>query len=71
MLPINVTTMSDLNHTDDDTIVEDLINQPKLTTPGRVPALQLTAKGLAHPLRILCERAADELPTGDGHSFRQ
>ena len=58
--------MRDVDDTDNDSIIEDLVDHPELAASGGVASLQLTTKRLTHTMRILRERPPDELPTGDG-----
>ena len=68
-LPIDVTTVRDMNDSHDDPLVENLVDDPKLSAAGRVTAPKLTPQWLTDPVGILGERATNELPTCDSNNF--
>ena len=67
---IDITAMRDMDDADDNSVVENLIDDPKLASTRRKPAFQLTAKRLADSVGILGQRAANKFPAGDADYFR-
>jgi hypothetical protein len=67
--PIRVTTVRDVDDAHDDSFVEDLVDHPEFAPPGAVSPLQLIAERLADTVGVICERTANEFPTGDGDGF--
>lgn len=51
---------------DNDDVLMDLVDNPKLAAPRRPAISQLVAQALADPLRVLGKRTANELPTSRG-----
>ncbi|KZS85517.1 hypothetical protein A4G31_07240 [Mycobacterium persicum] len=65
--------MRDMRHmydSDDDTLVENPIDHPKLSPAGRVPDFQPITKWLSDSVRVLGERTSDELPASDSYRLR-
>jgi len=58
--------MRDVDDADDDSVVEDLIDNPKLASTRREPTFQLIPKWLTDPIGIIRQRTSDELPASDG-----
>lgn len=52
---------------DDDSLVEDLVNQPELAPTRRISPFESITEWLADAIRNLREWTSDEFPTCDGH----
>ena len=63
--PINVTTMRDVDDTNDHVLVEDLVDDSEFASSRGKPPLQLTPKRLADSVGILRKRTSNEFPASD------
>jgi len=52
-------------------VIENLVNNPEFATPCRVSTLELIPQRLTYSMRIVRQRAPNELPAGNRHHLRQ
>jgi len=49
----------------------NLVDDPKVSTSGRVESFKFAAQRLARPLRIICDRAKNRFNRGRSHFVRK
>ena len=68
---VGITPMSDIDHFDSDTFLDDPVDDPELAAPSGITPIKLPPQGLADALRVLCQPAVQKRPARCGNDLRQ